>query len=256
VSDDVYAQVMGALGQVAAPDSTGKKNKDPMVWIGSRPKNYAGGQAVVDREVMSADMMQQKVLSAGARRDPGYYSLANQLLKSNFLTASSARYPGGVASGLGNAINVYQAYQADGGKMNFPQWLDWFSGTAEGEDRSGRGRRRGGGAYMGPVESVTVQAESDVRATADAVAMEMLGRGVSDAEFKRILNRTRKAEQAQPQVTTPMGPGRQVTEQGLSTEGRQDIVQNIIAKKPEYQEFQKATTLMSWFDRALQERMQ
>jgi hypothetical protein len=106
------------------------------------------------------------------------------------------------------------------------------------------------------VESVTVQAESDVRATADAVAMEMLGRGVSDAEFKRILNRTRKAEQAQPQVTTPMGPGRQVTEQGLSTEGRQDIVQNIIAKKPEYQEFQKATTLMSWFDRALQERMQ
>jgi hypothetical protein len=169
VSDDVYAQVMGALGQVAAPDSTGKKNKDPMVWIGSRPKNYAGGQAVVDREVMSADMMQQKVLSAGARRDPGYYSLANQLLKSNFLTASSARYPGGVASGLGNAINVYQAYQADGGKMNFPQWLDWFSGTAEGEDRSGRGSRGGRApAYDGPMESVQVAAETDIVAMAQA----------------------------------------------------------------------------------------
>jgi len=251
VSDDIYAQVMGALGQVAASDSTEKKDKDPKIWIGSRPTNYAGGQAIVDREVMSKDMMQQKVLSAGARRDPGYYNLANQLLKSKFLTDSSAKYPGGVASGLGNAVDVYQAYQADGGRMNFPQWLDWFSGSAEGEDSS---KRRGG--YMGPVESVTVQAESDVRATADAVAMEMLGRGVSDAEFQRVLNRTRKAEQTQPQVTTPMGPGRQVTEQGLSAEGRQDIVQNIIAKKPEYQEFQKATTLMSWFDRALQGRTQ
>jgi hypothetical protein len=133
---------------------------------------------------------------------------------------------------------------------------DLLIGDRGGEDipvgpRGGSGSR----AYTGPVQSVTVQAESDVRATADTVAMEMLGRGVSDEEFQRILNRTRKAEQAQPQVTTS-ATGMSTTQQGLTAEGRQDIVQNIIAKKPEYQEFQKATTLMSWFDRALNERMQ
>jgi hypothetical protein len=136
--------------------------------------------------------------------------------------------------------------------------LNQMAGSLSGEGGTGGTGGRSGGraaAYTGPVESITVQAESDVRATADAVAMEMLGRGVSDEEFKRILNRTRKAEQAQPQVDTS-STGRRVTEQGLTAEGRQDIVQNIIAKKPEYEEFQKATTLMSWFDRALQGRMQ
>ena len=122
-------------------------------------------------------------------------------------------------------------------------------------DTAGAGGSGRGGAYTGPVKSVTVQAESDIRATADAIGMEMLGRGVSDEEFQRILKRTRKAEQAQPDVTTS-GVSSRETQQGLSAEGRQDIVQNILAKKPEYEEFQKATTLMSWFDRALQERMQ
>ena len=111
-----------------------------------------------------------------------------------------------------------------------------------------------GGKYTGPVATRTIAAESDVRATADAVAMEMLGRAVTDEEYDRILKRTRKAERNQPQVTTS-GRGYSTTQQGLSAEGRQDIVENILAKKPEYQEFQKATTLMSWFDEALNRRM-
>lgn len=129
---------------------------------------------------------------------------------------------------------------------------DYSAGVYGATPSGGSGR---GGAYTGPVRSVTVQAESDIRATADAIGMEMLGRGVSDEEFKRILKRTRKAEQAQPDITTS-GVSSRETQQGLSAQGRQDIVQNILAKKPEYEEFQKATTLMSWFDRALQERMQ
>ena len=132
-------------------------------------------------------------------------------------------------------------------------YRDYASGVYGAVGGSGRGS--GSGGYAGPSRSVVVAAESDIRATADAVAMEMLGRGVSDEELQRIIRRTRSAERAQPQVTTS-GPGMSVTEQGLTAEGRQDIVQNILAKKPEYAEFQKATTLMSWFDRALSERMQ
>jgi hypothetical protein len=83
----------------------------------------------------------------------------------------------------------------------------------------------------------------------------MLGRAVTDEEYQRIWKRTRKAEQTQPQITQS-GTGYSTTEQGLTAEGRQDIVQNILAKKPEYEEFQKATTLMSWFDEALSRRRQ
>jgi hypothetical protein len=149
-----------------------------------------------------------------------------------------------VSSKQGEQVNPWQFIEQD---------LSGASLAATGGSSGGRGGRTA--AYTGPVQSITVQAESDVRSTANAVAMEMLGRGVSDEEFKRILNRTRKAEQAQPQVATT-STGMSTTEQGLTAEGRKDIIENIIAKKPEYQEFQKATTLMSWFDRALQERMQ
>ena len=128
-------------------------------------------------------------------------------------------------------------------------------GTFEAYEPSGAsgGSRGGRGGYSGPTASVTIAAESDVRATADAIAMEMIGRGINDEEYQRILKRTRSAEQTQPQVTTS-GTGYSATQQGLTAEGRKDIVQNILAKKPEYEEFQKSTTLMDWFDRALSER--
>lgn len=113
----------------------------------------------------------------------------------------------------------------------------------------------GGGGYSGPRTSVTMQAEPDIRELADAVSLEMIGRGVSEDEMAKILKRVRKAEVEQPTITTSRIAGT-TTEQGLTAEGRRDIIENIIAKKPEYGEFQKATTLMSWFDRALQERLQ
>lgn len=113
----------------------------------------------------------------------------------------------------------------------------------------------GRGAYTGPRASVTMQAESDVRELADAVALEMIGRGVSEDEMAKILKRVRKAEVEQPTITTSRVAST-TTQQGLTAEGRKDIIENIIAKKPEYAEFQKATTLMGYFDRALQERLQ
>jgi hypothetical protein len=123
----------------------------------------------------------------------------------------------------------------------------WDLIAASGGDvqSSGSGSRGGrSAAYSGPVQSVTVQAESDINATADAIAIELLGRGATEDEKKKILNRIRKAEQAQPQVTTPQGPGRQVTEQGLTTQGREDILRQVIAKNPDFVDYQLDTTVM------------
>ena len=104
-------------------------------------------------------------------------------------------------------------------------------------------------------ETVTQMAESDIRLLANEIAMEMTGRGVTDKELTKIVDRMRKAEMQQPSVTTT-GKAQTISREGLTTTGRQDIIKNIISAKPEYEEFQKATTLMDWFDEALQERMQ
>lgn len=111
-------------------------------------------------------------------------------------------------------------------------------------DVAGGGRAGRAAAYSGPVQSITVQAESDINASADAIAIELLGRGATEEEKKRIVNRIRKAEQAQPQVVTPRGPGMQVTEQGLTTQGREDILRQVLSKNPDFVDYQLDTTVM------------
>lgn len=101
----------------------------------------------------------------------------------------------------------------------------------------------GGGAYKGPVSSYTEMAESDVRATANEVAIELLGRPLDQDEFNRILRKTRKAEQEQPTVTT-RSPGSTRTQQGLTAQGREDILREVISKNPDYQQFQVETTVL------------
>ena len=53
----------------------------------------------------------------------------------------------------------------------------------------------------------------------------------------------RGAEMAQPQVTTSV-PGSSVTQQGLTTQGREDILREVISKNPEFVDYQLDTTVM------------
>ena len=240
--DSIVAQVLAELGGVAAaPKDPDKKN--PPIWIGSRPQNFPGGQSVVDREVMPLDTMIQKVYSAGARRLPSYYELANRLVNSGFMPASSARYPGGVASGFSNAAEVWQAYSKDGGTMNFTQWLDWYSSGAEG---AAGGGGRGGGGYSGPTTTTSVTLTDEVTAEAllDQFSRDLLGRGLTKKETDKYLNRFRRAEMESPQVTTTtpgVGSASQVTETAASKE---ELLRQIVSENPDYQKFQVDTTIM------------
>lgn len=149
---------------------------------------------------------------------------------------------------------VNNAEAAYGSGKRVSVW-DYLESWAEDPEQRTAASAGVGAAYSGPRKTYAVQSEADVRELADTVAMEMIGRGISDDEMAKILKKVRKAEMAQPTVSTTT-PGSTTTEYGLTPTGRQDIIENIIAKKPEYAEFQKATTLMSWFDRALSERLQ
>jgi len=108
---------------------------------------------------------------------------------------------------------------------------------------SGGGSGSGGGGYSGPTASRTMMAESDIRATANALAIELIGRPVDDKELQKITRRMRMAEVQQPQITTST-TGSSVTQQGLTSQGREDILRDLISKNPEYEKFQVDTTVL------------
>jgi len=120
-----------------------------------------------------------------------------------------------------------------------PQELayDAYEGSSDG---GGDGKK---GRYTGPVESRTIQAESDIRATANALAIELIGRPVSDKELNKLVERMRSAEMQQPNITTST-TGSTTTTQGLTAQGREDILREVIAKNPEYEKFQVDTTVL------------
>jgi len=116
-------------------------------------------------------------------------------------------------------------------------------------------KNTGSAAYTGPRASITVQAESDIRATANALALEMIGRPLNDRELARVTKRMRTAEQEQPQVTTG-NVARTVTTQGLTAQGREDILREVIAKRPEFEQYQLDTTVMDAMNAYIQEKRQ
>jgi hypothetical protein len=109
------------------------------------------------------------------------------------------------------------------------------------------------GRYTGPVATTTLANERDLRSTADAVASTVIGRGITDEEFQKVLKQVRSAERAEPTVTTP-GVGSSVTQSGLSAEGRQDIIRDALMKGPEAEDYGKATKMMDLFYKTLEAR--
>lgn len=122
------------------------------------------------------------------------------------------------------------------------------SGGGGGDDGDGNGKK-----YTGPTSSVTLANESDLRETANAVASAVLGRGIKDDEFQEVLKKIRKQEVAQPSISTP-STGYNVTQSGLSADGRKNIIRDSLMKGPEAEDYGKATKMMGVFAKALEMR--
>jgi hypothetical protein len=117
-------------------------------------------------------------------------------------------------------------------------------GDDDGPAGGGRSGRGGAGGYSGPTESVVRQSETDIIAMAQDAAQALLGRMPTQKEIDKILRRTRKAEMAEPQVTRREGPGRTVTDQGLTKEGRDQILRQVLMQSPDYQNYQIDSVVM------------
>ena len=251
-----------AIVDLIANQESGKDSDSPPVYWGSTP-NLTIGPGLDNSNPNSywgkpinytATEAQEKIygfFTNPAQRE----QFAEDMFKVGAL--SDPRGASDISYFAGAGDRAIKLFQASGSKDSF---TDWLADTASKSKRTGwfgaDGASPGGGsgAYTGPVASVSKMADSDIRNLANTVSMEMVGRGVSDEEFQKIVKRTQRAEVNNPTISSG-GAASNITDQGLTTVGREDIVKNIIAKQPEYAEFQKATTLMSWFDQALSGRV-
>lgn len=174
-----------------------------------------------------------------ANNPDGYKGVVDLLRAGGFLGAK-ANAPDSIRRAVDSAAKEAAArYKA--GETEDVDFVDYlYSRVGSGDGGSGSS---GTGRYSGPVESRTVMAESDIKATANALAIELIGRAITDEELNKITRRMRTAEQQQPQVTTG-GVGSTTTVQGLTTQGREDILREVISENPEFVDYQLDTTVM------------
>jgi hypothetical protein len=97
--------------------------------------------------------------------------------------------------------------------------------------------------------------ERDVDRTANALALELIGRPLSQKELSKVTKRLRSEEAANPTISTP-GVGSSVTQSGLSAEGRADVLREVISENPEYQQFQVDNTVLDTMLSELNKREQ
>lgn len=180
----------------------------------------------------------------------GYIDLANAMYTKGFISKSDMSSPNTVAYKLEYPAELYLAY-VDTAKKSGSKPKDFYSWL--GDYQPPIPPELGGGKYRGPVRTVTLSNEGDLRSTADAVASEVLGRAVTEEEFQKVLKKVRSAEKSQPTITTSV-PGSTVSESGLSAEGRKDIIQETLMAGPEAREFGQATKMMDLFYSALNAR--
>lgn len=120
----------------------------------------------------------------------------------------------------------------------------------------------GGGGYGGggggSVGTVNLSNPEDARAVIDQLALKMIGRTVTDREFKDYFKELRKVERKNP-ATVSMGTDAngnpvQVVEGGLGAEGRTAAMQDIVRDNPNYNEFTLGSQTVNLMSRWLQER--
>jgi hypothetical protein len=256
VSEDAVPE----RSQTGSPGaSRGPYGVEPYVPI---PRPYAGGEALITtgrdpvripvfvdttsprgvslasdiNSIMNADRYSKSDANALWDQLPGETKNAlTQIARSQGGRSGKALWERAVSSSYvstkqGNPVSPWDVIQSSGGEVQ-----------GAGGSRRGSGRAA---AYDGPVESVTKLSEADITRMAYDAAEALLGRQPTQAEINKIIKKTRKAETAQPDVRTQEGPGRTVTQQGLSKEGRDAILSEVLMSSPDYADYQIDSTVM------------
>jgi len=246
MAGEIANQAKSEIKNVQVASSDGKDFRFP---VGTGPATgYQTGSGVSYQKIMgTTDDLQRSVLASASVRDPRYNDIANKLYQGGFL--STKKYidtiPEYTAKAVGSAANMYTAYYMSGGKEDFNTWLDNYVAGAKPREEEGRE-----GAYTGPRTTTSVTLTDEVTATAllDEFARANLGRSLEEGEVEKYLSKFRGAEMGSPQVTTTTPQGRAATTSVTETAAsKEELLRQIIAKNPDFAEFQMDTTVMDMF---------
>lgn len=250
MTDSIYGDAQSQLNAISAQSST--TSDDPVILFSSGTRTFT---PAVPGEIpgrvtssggtnKSASQIQQEILAAAANRDPNYNAWANVLLQGGFTSESRAKIPLYVASDAMNAIKMYQAYSAEGGRNSFQDWMISYVQSApplESADGSG-----GGGGYSGPVTTTSVSITDEVTAEAllDKYSRDLLGRGLTKKETQKYIKDFNKAEAAAPQVTTSAGSGATRTSTTETAASKEELLRQVVSSNPDFAKYQIDTTIM------------
>ena len=111
---------------------------------------------------------------------------------------------------------------------------------------------KGPGAYTGPTSSTQLTPEFDANAIVDNAISQYLGRDATDAEKANFYKKLNKAERENPTVSTPNGKHSTTTTGGFGSSATSDLAKDQAYAADDYVQTTQDTTLMSWFDTAIQ----
>lgn len=153
------------------------------------------------------------------------------------------------------AVAIAEKSKRDGNPLTPIDVINQMASGLGVDELSGGGSGSGRGGYSGPTSSTTFMDERDVDRTANALALELIGRPLSQKELSKVTKRLRSEEAANPTISTP-GVGSSVTQSGLSAEGRADVLREVISENPEFQQYQVDHTVLDAMLAGLNKREQ
>lgn len=117
-------------------------------------------------------------------------------------------------------------------------------------DPSKRGRSGSGAPSV--TYSIDKANEEDIYTLAQGLAMEMIGRPITEKQFDKLLKRVRKEEQASPTITRRSG-NTVTTEAGITTEERQSVMAELLQENPQWRQHQMSQGVLDALTRNIQE---
>ena len=114
-------------------------------------------------------------------------------------------------------------------------------------------------ANNAPVVTTTTNDMTDgtIESLANTIGMTMLGKAPDPTMMAQIKSAVRAAQAASPDVTTQTMNGLNAnvhSSGGFQQADAEAVMKNIMSANPQYGDYQKATTLMDYMNRAIQER--
>lgn len=187
------------------------------------------------------DVSTEWLTSLKANDPDGYNLLVDNLRAGNFLGAKAK-----------SATSIKEAFQmaakeaaarVDAGQQTEVDLLEYIASKANGGQGATGSGGSGSGGYSGPVSSVSTMDPQSAAMLLNRLAVDKLGRNLTDDELAQYTKDFRAGEMRNPTVSSGSGPTR-LTQEGMSDT---DLADQIIRENPVFADNVLKTDVLDMF---------